>query len=1062
MKPIKLIISAFGPYADKMPVIDFEALGDKGLFLISGDTGAGKTTIFDAICFALYGETSGVYRDTRNLRSEYAAPTARSFVDFYFSHQGKHCHVYRQPSYDRQKQRGEGIVTEKEKAEFYCGDEKPIEGTTAVNNAVRELLRIDFRQFKQIAMIAQGEFWELLNASTDDRTKILRTIFMTSGYQSMEYKLKERRSASLSRKNRTEDSILQYFREAEAPEDHERGAALSALQNNAEKSRSAWNLPDMLEILSDLISEDRAALEKLQKEFEAQNAVLSEKTRALHTAHTDNALLIRYEEAKEKKRRLEGEKEEIGRLATLLERQKAAVHRVKPVFDLLEEKERELKTTGENITLKAGELAEAKAEAAAAKEALDMALKDTPRAEKLHLRAGKLREEIGKYEAKDQLLLAVSALEKESRDLDEEESALLAREKELQTKIRELDHTVKTLRDSAAQLVKVRNAGKELASLREELADVTANAVPAYRRAAKTLLKKQENFLKARTAFQETANLRKRCGDLLDNCRAGILAQGLREGEKCPVCGSTHHPEPAVLATESASEEEYRQLQEREGLAGGEKEEALAEAEAAKTRAATLEEQLRARILRIAGENRPESGEKTQRETEELFSLASARQRETEEKIAANDKQEKQLSKDCEVHQRALRELEKARGEESESLADSRKDYQSRRESNRAGLIEKRTALKEYEKLEFASLEAARRKLEKAEEEARLILEAIDSARSGKQEADARKAGIEAAINTLKESLAQQEKKALECREHLALTLQSNRMGSREEFRQLLASEQEIEDTEKKILDYEQALRTNREMLEQAEKDAAGKTKTDEGILQEEVRKQNELVEELRRRSAEIGHRLQNNERVRKNISDQADELEISRSESERYGRLCDLVSGNISNRAKITFEQYIQAAGFDNIIAAANRRLLPMSDGQYELFRKDDSGDKKSRTILNLEVQDHFTGHRRPVGNLSGGESFKASLSLALGLSDTVSSHLGGVQMDALFVDEGFGTLDKKSIENAMEILLSLSGTDKLVGIISHREELLESIPRQIRVSKTRSGSQIQVDTGF
>ena len=135
MKPIKLIISAFGPYADKMPVIDFEALGDKGLFLISGDTGAGKTTIFDAICFALYGETSGVYRDTRNLRSEYAAPTARSFVDFYFSHQGKHCHVYRQPSYDRQKQRGEGFVTEKEKAEFYCGDEKPIEGTTAVNNA---------------------------------------------------------------------------------------------------------------------------------------------------------------------------------------------------------------------------------------------------------------------------------------------------------------------------------------------------------------------------------------------------------------------------------------------------------------------------------------------------------------------------------------------------------------------------------------------------------------------------------------------------------------------------------------------------------------------------------------------------------------------------------------------------------------------------------------------------------------------------------------------------------------------------------------------------------------
>ena len=171
---------------------------------------------------------------------------------------------------------------------------------------------------------------------------------------------------------------------------------------------------------------------------------------------------------------------------------------------------------------------------------------------------------------------------------------------------------------------------------------------------------------------------------------------------------------------------------------------------------------------------------------------------------------------------------------------------------------------------------------------------------------------------------------------------------------------------------------------------------------------------------------------------------------------------GDIPNKAKITFEQYIQAAGFDNIIAAANRRLLPMSEGQYELYRKEDSNDKKSKTILNLEVQDNFTGHRRPVGNLSGGESFKASLSLALGLSDTVSSNLGGVQMDALFVDEGFGTLDRKSIENAMDILINLSGTDKLVGIISHREELMENIPQQIRVTKTKNGSRIEIDSGF
>lgn len=163
-----------------------------------------------------------------------------------------------------------------------------------------------------------------------------------------------------------------------------------------------------------------------------------------------------------------------------------------------------------------------------------------------------------------------------------------------------------------------------------------------------------------------------------------------------------------------------------------------------------------------------------------------------------------------------------------------------------------------------------------------------------------------------------------------------------------------------------------------------------------------------------------------------------------------------------MTLEQYMQAAGFDRIIAAANQRLLPMSENQYELLRQKDSADRKSSTVLNLEVLDHFTGRRRPVGNLSGGESFQASLSLALGLSDTVSSHLGGVQMDALFVDEGFGSLDRKSMDNAMETLLHLSGTSKLVGIISHREELKENISQQIQIKKTKDGSQITIETGF
>ena len=250
MKPIKLIMSAFGPYAAEMPAIDFTRFENKGLFLISGDTGAGKTTVFDAICYALYGETSGKYRDTKNLRSEYAKESTETYVDFYFSHQGKEYHVRRRPEYERKKQRGSGVTTIKENAVLYSGDSAPIEGKTQVNEAIKELLHIDEKQFKQIAMIAQGEFWALLNAKTDDRTKILRTIFRTGGYNNIEYRLKDRMDASYKQKARTEDSIVQYFKDVTIDAGDELAEALTDLQNRAERSGSAWNIEEIIEILN--------------------------------------------------------------------------------------------------------------------------------------------------------------------------------------------------------------------------------------------------------------------------------------------------------------------------------------------------------------------------------------------------------------------------------------------------------------------------------------------------------------------------------------------------------------------------------------------------------------------------------------------------------------------------------------------------------------------------------------------------------------------------------------------------------------------------------------------
>ncbi len=310
-------------------------------------------------------------------------------------------------------------------------------------------------------------------------------------------------------------------------------------------------------------------------------------------------------------------------------------------------------------------------------------------------------------------------------------------------------------------------------------------------------------------------------------------------------------------------------------------------------------------------------------------------------------------------------------------------------------------------------------------------------------------------------SLEQQAKDQEALRKKLEEEVSANGFSSVEEVLKCVVSEDDLTSSDKVINEYNMAAATNKNQLADAKLDAKGRKIIDIEALKTVCDEQSANVALIRKNCNNCENRISTNEEKQKSILDRREELEKARKEYVSCRRLYDLVKGTTGN-GKITLEQYIQAAGFDGIIAAANRRLLPMSDGQYELYRQEDSPGKKSNNFLDLEVLDNYTGHRRPVGNLSGGESFKASLSLALGLSDTVSSNLGGVQMDALFVDEGFGTLDRKSIDSAMEILINLTGSNKLVGIISHREELMENIPQQIKVKKTKEGSQITIECGL
>lgn len=1108
MKPIKLEISAFGPYAEKMPVIDFQQFEKQGLFLISGDTGAGKTTIFDAICYALYGETSGSYRDVRNLRSDYAKPDVESYVDFYFSHQEQEYHIYRQPAYERKKQRGEGTTVQNEKVILYCGDEVPVEGKNNVDKMVRELLHIDVKQFKQIVMIAQGEFRELLNAGTEIRTDILRTIFMTDGYRRIGDKLKDRKRTAEKGRQSAWQSIDQYFHDIEVGEDSSYAAELLELQKNSSESRNGWNLDDMLAILEQIIAEEQKKTEEKEAELETASGSLEKQKAALNLAETNNRFIQRYEDLQKEQTALENRGEEIAGLDELIKRQIAATRGVKPVYDRWLEKQKEWEQAKQEMAVKEKEFHDTMQKHQKAADALKEGNKKEKEAEALQKQCEKLQGDLEKYQERDQLLATVRILEQEEQSLKEEELQIGDAEKSLKQKIHDLTQSISVLQDKPAELEKLRGEKESMTGLYETAEKICQTSILSYQKQEKELKKKQKVFLEKEKILDEKRRERDRGQQILDRCRAGLLAQDLQDGVKCPVCGSLHHPEPAVLPEQAITEEELKSLQDREEAARNEKEQILREIEGERAAVRAMEDTLRTEMMQVLGSNLlsaqfshseigkdvdssgtgkqdveacdveklSASGAGIQKQDEalslsdanfremtmeELFSQMDVACEKVEKLLQDLNKKENSVQKECMVLERDRAALSKASGKESEALDMRKAAMQQKWQENQTALVEQRTSLRGLADLEYASLKEAEKELKKRQNQYQQLRGALDGLRKEEETLRLQKARQESALNTWQTTLTERQEAEGQQKTELEKVLEENGFYSTEEFLDYVVSEESISQKEKKKAEYFSQVQVNKEQLARARQDARDKTWIDVKVLGEEVAQQETVVNRIRQQKSEAERRQKINTRIQKNMLSKKRDFEKYCQDANLVSHLHKLVTGQTSNR-KITLEQYVQATGFDSIIAAANQRLLPMSDGQYELFRQESSDDRQSKTFLDLEVLDHFTGRKRPVGNLSGGESFQASLSLALGLSDTISSSLGGIQMDALFIDEGFGSLDRKSLDSALDTLIQLSGINKLVGIISHREELMENIPQQIQIEKTREGSHIAIDNGL
>lgn len=1239
MKPIRLTISAFGPYAGKTE-LDFERLGGQGLYLITGDTGAGKTTIFDAITYALYGEASGEVRKPDMFRSKYAGERTATYVELIFDYRGRQYTVRRNPEYLRPKERGSGCTKQKADAVLSFPDgREPVTKSSEVTRAITELIGLDRRQFSQVAMIAQGDFQKLLLADTETRRGIFRQIFCTGGYQVLQEKLKAAAHGKRQEYDELKRSINQSMGGIVCAGDTRSAVRLKELK----EAGFDGALGDGLTLLEELLREEGEALGKLKEEIRLQEKQIQEQNRLMGT-------LQKIREQRERLRENE----------TLVAEQTPKLHQAKEKFaeaeqraDMCEPLERQAEELRGNLELfdrqNAGflqELAnqkEMEAQIGQARETLGMLAEEIAGCE------ARMKE----TEGRERMLTATETIHGDLRDID----AALKKEQAEQSKIETgIERTkteqrqlqVRKLLLQASQRVragkleaeceKMCGQAKEkeeaLARLKEEqkgLSDVSARILELNQekqkladqgKALETLdfmywqLKEHQKTLEeAQAAYTNAFGEKQRqeaeyadMEQLFLDAQAGLLARDLKEGRPCPVCGATHHerlaempeqaPEKEALdkkkreverAQASAAdlsaragqlqilqekqEQELEQqaklfldgaasenlnlpavieaqkarIREAEECAGRE----LAAAEKQRKRKARLEELLEAKeaehkayeaalqekreqlaavrgrlkeknrqweaaVLELqlpggvetsaekieayltqmletmkgkaAGKKKKYSPKEPEQEEGELTDRIEERKRRLSDLQGQKKALAGQISSDLEkasvILKRGTECLNVSEGAErpKQELADMLSEigvYQELFEKREALLLKEIESHRQQEEKKCA-FEAQQKTYEKEMHERERRLEGIRGRLAEKSGAlyqtlltfdgSAREGHLAASGEAPEKQMSvfdlemRAELPAVPEVEKLAEAFGMQERARIEERIQSLAGQSktlaDARETARK--DYEQRQKEQAKLLAAIEtlKSQLEKANGEGASSEEEIVERRTVCErEKERLSAEKDEKyaaFQANHTIFHEVKAKREEITAVEQTYQWMCALSDTANGLLNGKQRIEFETYIQMTYFDRMIRRANLRLLTMSSGQYELKRSGDGAGGNKKTGLELSVIDHYNGTERSVKTLSGGESFQASLSLALGLSDEIQSCAGGIRLDSMFVDEGFGSLDEESLSQAIRALARLTEGNRLVGIISHVAELKEQIEKKIVVTKHMGGDGI------
>ena len=532
MKPIKLIISAFGPFGDTMPVVDFTDFEDKGLFLISGDTGSGKTTLFDAICFALYGEASGVYRDIKNFRSEYAKEDTESYVDFYFTHQGKNYHVKRYPSYIRTSKRGSRLVENKERVEFYEDDKTPMEGLREVGKAINDLLHIDAKQFKQVAMISQGEFYKLLNTKTEERTEILRTIFQTSGYKSLEFVLKRKKENAELEKTKLENSVVQYFNDISCDEGSKGYSEYQLIKEQMNLKSPVIDIERIVALLQIILDSDEKEKKDILALYNKANEEFTKLSENLIKGERINAAILKYEDICKEKEELIQEKYSNEQKVQKIKQIDIILSLIKPVYDLWEEKKAKANSLEKEYAKNTNELQKSEEKIKELSGKHEKCLLNNAEKQQLQGKINLINAEIDSYKQKENVTRLLAELQNELRKNSTELLSVKEKEKSIKDEIEKKEMFVAkhSLCHSGFAKIKIEinNYMDFLGKLNRIFDDLYKN----YENSNKLYEALNDEFQRKLNFYQEASKKRISTEKIFDLYRAGIIAEKLVDGEK--------------------------------------------------------------------------------------------------------------------------------------------------------------------------------------------------------------------------------------------------------------------------------------------------------------------------------------------------------------------------------------------------------------------------------------------------------------------------------------------------------------------------------------------------